>query len=96
MKAYMVIRVEIEDPALLKDYQAAAPAAIEKYNGKIIVRAGSIINLEGPEDSRRTIIIEFSSLADAEIFYKSPEYTDACKLREGIGKFEIFAIEGTS
>ena len=94
MKAYVIVRVEIEDPSLLKDYQALAPGAIEKYNGKIIVRGGTLINFEGPEDTRRTIIIEFPSLADTELFYNSAEYTDACKAREGIGKFEIFAIEG--
>lgn len=94
MNAYVIIRVDIEDPTLLKDYQAVAPAAIAKYNGKIIVRGGAIINFEGSEDSRRTIIIEFPSLSEAEIFYHSPEYTDACKLRKGIGKFEVFAIEG--
>lgn len=94
MKAYMIIRVEIEDPALLKEYQAVAPAAIKKYNGNIIVRGGAIINLEGAKDTRRTIVIEFPSLADAETFYHSAEYTHACELREGIGKFEILAIEG--
>lgn len=94
MKAYVIIRVEIEDPTLLKGYQAVAPAAIEKYKGKIIVRGGTVINFEGPEDTRRTIVIEFPSLLDAEVFYHSAEYTEACKRREGIGKFEIFGVEG--
>ncbi len=94
MKAYVIIRVEIEDPAQLKDYQALAPAAISQYHGKIIVRGGAIISLEGPADTRRTIIIEFASMAQAEAFYHSPEYTRACKLRDGIGSFEIMAIEG--
>lgn len=78
MKAYVIVRVEREDPALLKGYQALAPEAIEKYNGKIIVRGG-------------TLIIEFPSLADTVLFYNSAEYQDACKAREGI---EIFGIEG--
>jgi len=40
MKAYVIIRVEIEDSTQLKDYQAVAPAAIAQYHGKIIVRGG--------------------------------------------------------
>jgi len=94
MKAYVIIRVEIDDPTQLKDYQAVAPAAIDQYHGKIIVRGGAITSLEGPADTRRTIIIEFDSMAQAEAFYHSPEYTKACKLREGIGKFDIMAVEG--
>jgi len=94
MKAYVIIRVEIDDPTLLKDYQAVAPAIIAQYHGNIIVRGGAITSFEGPADTRRTIIIEFSSMSNAEKFYQSPEYTYACKLREGIGSFEIMGIEG--
>jgi len=35
-------------------------------------------------------------MAQAETFYHSPEYTHACKLREGIGAFDIMAVEGVA
>ena len=41
MAAYIVIRIQTSDPALLKDYQAVAPSIIEKFNGKILARGES-------------------------------------------------------
>lgn len=94
MPAYVVIRIEVTDPGLLKDYQAAAPAIIDKYRGRFIARGGSVLTLEGPGETRRIVIIEFPELSDAEAFYHSPEYTQARKLRNGIAVAEIIAVEG--
>lgn len=94
MSAFIIIRVEVNDPSALKGYQALVPPILEKYRGKFIVRGGSTLTLEGPAESRRIIVLEFPELHDAEAFYKSPEYLEACKLREGIAIFESIAIEG--
>jgi uncharacterized protein (DUF1330 family) len=90
----MLIRIAVDDPTQLKAYQAATPAIVEKYRGKFIVRGGSSVTFEGPVESRRLVVIEFPELSDADAFYNSPEYTDARKLREGIGNFEFVAVEG--
>lgn len=94
MPAYMVIRIDAANPALLKEYQAAAPAIIEQYKGKFLARGGSVVALEGPDESRRIVIIEFPALSDAQAFYHSPEYTEARKLREGAAVAEFIAVEG--
>ncbi len=94
MPAYMLIRVASDDPVQLKAYQTAAPPIIAKYRGKFIVRGGTTITLEGSVDSRRIVIIEFPELSDVQAFYHSPEYTEARKLREGVGSFEVIAVEG--
>ena len=96
MTAYIVIRIETNDPALLKDYQAAIPPIIEKYHGRFIARGGTTVTLEGPVESRRIVIIEFPDLADAEAFYHSPEYAAAKKLREGVAIGEFVAVEGVN
>ncbi len=94
MPAYMLIRVDVDDPAQLKAYQAATPPIVEKYLGKFIVRGGSSVTLEGAVESRRIVVIEFPALSDAEAFYHSREYSEARKLREGIGSFEFIAVDG--
>ena len=94
MSAYVVIRVKVSEPSLLKDYQKVAPAAIEKYDGKLIVRGGELSTLEGPEEKRRIVIIEFPSLDKAKEFYNSKEYKEAIELRKGLAEFEVVAIEG--
>lgn len=94
MSAYVVIRIKADDPALLKDYQKVAPSIIEKYNGRFLARGGEVVSLEGPEETRRIVIIEFPSLDDAKRFYHSDEYTNAIELRKGIATAEIIAVNG--
>lgn len=96
MPAYMVIRIEVVNPVQLKVYQAEVPAIVEQYKGRFLVRGGSVVAFEGPEESRRIVIIEFPSLSDAEAFYHSPEYTEARTLREGAGVAEFIAVEGVT
>lgn len=94
MAAYIVARVSVADPSLLKDYLNATPPIVEKYGGRFLARGGSTITLEGPEEARRVVIIEFPSLADAEAFYQSREYSQAKKLRADVAVAEFIAIDG--
>ena len=94
MTAYIIARVEVDDPTLLKGYMSATPPIIAKYGGRFIARGGTTITLEGPMESRRIVLIEFPELADAEAFFNSPEYSAARKLREGIAIAEFIAVEG--
>jgi uncharacterized protein (DUF1330 family) len=92
--AYLIARVAVEDVSLLKDYLAATPPIVEKYHGRFIARGGSTLTFEGPEEKRRIILIQSSSLAHAEAFYHSSEYAQARKLRQGISVAEFIAVEG--
>lgn len=94
MSAYFIVRIDAKNPALLKDYQAAVPPILKKYRGKFIARGGPTITLEGPEESRRIVIIEFPDVSDAKAFYHSPEYTEARKLREGVAVMEAITVAG--
>lgn len=94
MPAYLIVKVSVDDPAKLKAYQEATPSIIAQYKGKFIVRGGATVTMEGPEDKRRTVILEFPGLAEAEAYYHSPEYSEARKLREGIGNFEVIIVDG--
>jgi uncharacterized protein (DUF1330 family) len=94
MPAYLIFKISADDPARLKPYQEAAPPIIAKYKGKFIVRGGAAETLEGPEDRRRTVIIEFPGMTEAKAYYHSPEYAEAKKLREGIGRFDVMIVDG--
>ncbi len=94
MPAYLIVKVSVDDPARLKAYQEATPPIIAKHKGKFIVRGGETETLEGPEDRRRTVILEFPSLAEAKAYYHSPEYAEARKLRDGIGNFDVMIVDG--
>ena len=94
MKGYVVaVYEEINDHELLKKYAEKASIALKKYSGKIIIRGGKSECKEG-KPSPRTVIIEFSSKDDAEIFYKSSEYQEAKKILGNSVKRNYQIVEG--
>ena len=95
MKGYIVTVYKIinsEDG--LKKYAIKAKAAVEKYQGKFLIRGGKSITTEG-EKSPRTVVIEFSSFAEAEKFYNSKEYQEAHAILKGAVVRHHQIIEGS-
>jgi uncharacterized protein (DUF1330 family) len=78
--AYMIGSYDIHDEAGFQDYIEAAAPLVSQYGGRVIVfnrEAKPVV--EG--DPRSVIAIaEFPSLAEAERYYNSPEYTAARQL----------------
>ena len=80
MKGYIVSVYEsINNKDALKNYALKAREAVEKYNGKFLIRGGEKITTEGNEFVR-TAVIEFSSFDQAKKFFYSTEYQAAHEL----------------
>ncbi|MNF85517.1 hypothetical protein D3C84_679160 [compost metagenome] len=90
---YMIANYDIKDQATFQAYMEAAGPLAPKYGGKVIV-----FNLKAPavEGKPRSVmaIAEFPSLADAQRFYNSPEYTAAKKLRMAATEGTVVITEG--
>ena len=73
-KGFIVCVYEkIGDKQLLKDYASETKKAVEKYEGKFLIRGGEKIKTEGKE-FLRTVVIEFPSFDEAKKFFYSKEY----------------------
>jgi len=96
MPAYFIGRIEVTDPSRYSEYMKATPGVIAKYGGKFIARGGETTTLEGPEETRRIVIIEFPSLEAAKAFFQSAEYQQAKQLREGAAEAQFIAVEGVA
>lgn len=96
MSAYIILRITVTDPDKLKAYQNIAPGIIERYNGKIRVRGGEVTSLEGPEENRRVVMIEFPNQEEAKAFYASDAYERVIEMRKGAAVFEAIAVDGVS
>ena len=94
MAAYIIARVDVTDPEKYKNYMALTPAAIEKAGGRFIVRGGQVTTLEGPEETRRLVVLEFDSIEAAKAFYHSPDYERAKLERVGAADAQFLAVEG--
>ena len=77
MKGYVVcVHKSKSNEEKLKEYAVKARTAVEKHRGKFLVRGGKTTTNEG-DRSPRTVVIEFPSYDEANLFYNSKEYQDA-------------------
>ena len=70
------------------------PAAIAKYDGRFIVRGGPKVTVEGPDEHRRIVVVEFPSFKRAQEFWDSPDYRAAAELRKGAATFNAVIVDG--
>ena len=94
MKGYVVcVYKSISSEEKLKEYAVKAKAAVEKYEGRFVIRGGKTTTNEG-EKSPRTVVIEFSSYDKANSFYNSKEYQEAHDILKGHVERHHQTIEG--
>ena len=94
MAAYLVVDIEVTNPAQFEEYKKLAPAAIAKYGGRYIIRGGAYEVIEGDWRPQRVTIVEFESMEKAKAFYHSPEYQVAIKARKGAATMNMLLVQG--
>ncbi len=94
MKGYVVcVYKNITNKEKLKEYASKAKAAVEKFQGKFLIRGGRSTSNEG-ENSPRTVVIEFTSYEKANAFYQSKEYQEAHSILKGYADRLHQTVEG--
>lgn len=94
MTAYLIGRMQITNPEAYAEYKKLSPKIVEQYGGRFLSRGGRKINLEGAEETRRVVIVEFPDAQKAEEFYWSPEYQAAMKIRENAAQMDLMIVGG--
>ena len=98
MKAYMVIRAVIHDrDRFISGYGTEVAKLVERFGGKYLVRTPQVTALEGITDQHNSVVIsEWPSLEAAQRFWRSEEYQEVKKLREGIADCYVLLFEAES
>ncbi len=94
MSAYVIVDIDVTDPAVYDSYKKMAPSAVAAYGGKYLARGGHTEVLEGDWQPKRLVILEFASLAQAKAWVDSPEYRPARELRRKAATSRMVVIEG--
>lgn len=92
-KGYLIAHATVTDPEKWSQYVAASKIALDKYEGRPIVRGGRCEIIEG-NGVARNVIIEFPSYEAALGYARSPEYAAAKVFRQGAGTIDITIVEG--
>ena len=94
MAVYLIAQVDIHDMDVFMDYQDKAKATIENAGGKMLVRNAVPEALEGAAGERKIVMLEFPDAATAGTWFKSPEYQEVAKIREGKADVEAVMVQG--
>lgn len=94
MAAYLIADVDVADGAAYETYRQQVPAVIAAYGGRYLVRGGATEPLEGSWSPKRSVLLEFPSMAALKSFWESPEYRPLRALRERAAKSNIIAVAG--
>ncbi|MGB8325210.1 MAG: DUF1330 domain-containing protein [Candidatus Acidiferrum sp.] len=94
MSAYMIVNVDVRDPAAYEEYKNKVPALIRKYGGEYLVRGGKCVVMEGGWNPARLVLLKFPDLASAQAFFLDPEYQPLKAVRQQVSTADIVAVEG--
>lgn len=94
MPAYVIVEVEVVDPAAFERYRQLVPPTIAAYGGRYLARGGRTVVLEGEGEPQRLVIIEFPSLERAQEWFASPEYAPARSVRKIAARVRMIGVEG--
>ncbi len=94
MSAYIIVEVDVKDPVRYEDYKKLTPDSISAYGGRFIVRGGKTELLEGKQEPKRIVILEFENTERAKTWWNSAEYSEAKKLRQATAESRMILIEG--
>jgi len=94
MSAYVIVEIDILDPAGYGEYKKLAGATVEKYGGKYIVRGGRTEVLEGDWQPKRIVVLQFESMRRAKEWLNYEEYREPRKMRHRTAETKMILIEG--
>ncbi|PPC87671.1 MAG: hypothetical protein CTY31_05910 [Hyphomicrobium sp.] len=92
-KGYVIAHATVTDADKWAQYVAKSKIALDKYEGKPIVRGGKCEIIEG-NGTIRNVVLEFPTYDHAHGYATSPEYAEAKALRQGAGTIDITIVEG--
>lgn len=92
-KGYVIAHATVTNPEKWAEYVAKSKIALDKFEGKPIVRGGKSEVMEG-HGTARNVVLEFPSYEHARSYATSPEYAAAKVLRQGAGTLDMTIVEG--
>jgi uncharacterized protein (DUF1330 family) len=81
MPAYIIARAAVSDPVGMQAYRDQVPGVVAKYGGRFLVRGPSEV-LEGDDDGRHTVVLEFPDMERLKAFWHEDDYGALRALRQ--------------
>lgn len=92
--AYVIVDIDVHDPATYEEYKRLAPAAVAAFGGEYLVRGGEAEVLEGAWQPRRLVVLRFPDREQARAWLHSPAYAPARAIRLRSAATNMVAADG--
>ena len=96
MAAYVIYQGEVLDLVRYDEYKDKAAESILAAGGRYVVRGGDVEVLEGEPPAGRTVVLEFPTRQAAVDWYRSDDYTEIRKIREGAARARMYVVDGVT
>jgi uncharacterized protein (DUF1330 family) len=94
MPAYVIVEIDVTDPAAYEEYKAKCPPTIEAHGGKYIARGGQAETLEGNWVPKRVVVLQFPSVEAAKTWHASADYGPVKAIRDRTARSRMIVVEG--
>ena len=94
MSAYVIVDMDVTNPAAYDEYRKLAPQTVASYGGRYLARGGRTETWEGEWIPNRLVILEFESVERAKQWLDSPEYSAIKQVRHETATTNMVVIEG--
>lgn len=94
MSHYFIANIKINDSDEYEKYLNEASEIFSKFNGKYLAVDDKPEILEGKWNYTRTVLIEFNSKDDFEMWYNSDEYQRILKYRLNASECDTILVSG--
>jgi len=95
VSAYVIVDIDIHDPATYEAYKAAVPALIARHGGTYAVRGGAFEVVEGDWEPHRLVLLRFPDGAAARAFLDDPDYEPVKAIRLRSARTRLLVVEGS-
>jgi uncharacterized protein (DUF1330 family) len=94
MAAYVILDVEITDPARYEEYKKLSGPALVPFGGRFLVRGGPVEAMEGDWHPSRVVVLEFPDAQHARAWWSSETYRPAKAIRQSASRGNMILVEG--
>ena len=94
MAAYLIVTAQLHDrERFLAGYAPAAAVLTTQFGGEYVLRAAGAEVIEGEHPGGSVVVSRWPDKAAALAFWRSPEYAEVRRLREGIADCQVLIVE---
>lgn len=94
MPAFVIVDIDITDPAGYEEYRKLATPTVSALGGKYIARGGKTEVLEGTWKPSRLVILQFDTIEKAKAWLNSDQYREPRMIRQRTACTNMIVTEG--